>query len=207
MGQLVIHGEGASQGLNLYSVARARRLLHQGCFGFLAYISDTRIETTMDVGSIPVVRELWDVFPEELPGVPAERRVEIRIDLVKVAALIAKAPYRLAPPEMQELSTQLPELLDRGFIRPSSSPRGALILVMKKRDRSHRMCVDYRELNKLMVKKCYPLPRIDDLFDQVQSASWFSKIDLWSGYHQMRIWDEDIPKTTFGTRYGTMSLC
>ena len=110
--------------------------------------------------------------------------------------------YRLAPPEMQELSSQLQELLGKGFIRPSSSPLGASILFVKKKDGSHRMCIDYRELNKLTVKNRYPLPRIDDLFDQLQGVSWFSKIDLRSGYHQMRVRDEDIQKTTFRTRYG-----
>ena len=103
---------------------------------------------------------------------------------------------------MQELSTQLQELLDKGFIRPSSSPWGAPILFVRKKDGSHRMFIDYRELNKVTVKNRYPLPRIDDLFDQLQGASWFSKIDLRSGYHQMRVRDEDVQKTAFRTRYG-----
>ena len=132
---------------------------------------------------------------------PPVRQVEFRIDLVLGATPIAKGPYRLAPPEMQEFSTQLQELLDRGFIRWSSSPWGAPILFVKKKDKSHMMCMDYRELNKLTVKNHYPLPRIDDLFDQFQGASWFSKIDLRSRYHQMRIRDE-IPKTAFQTLYG-----
>ena len=142
------------------------------------------------------------MFPEELPGIPTERQVEFRIDLIPGVAPIAKAPYRLAPPEMQELSTQLQELLDKGFIRPSSSPWGAPILFVRKKDGSHWMCIDYRELNKVTVKNRYPLPRIDDLFDQLQGASWFSKIDLRSGYHQMRVRDEDVQKTAFRTRYG-----
>ena len=146
------------------------------------------------------------MFPEELPGIPPERQVEFRIDLVPGAAPIAKAPYRLAPPEMQDLSMQLQELLDKGFIRPSSSPWGALILFVKKKDRSHRMCIDYRELNKVTVKNRYPLPRIDDLFDQLQGASWFSKIDLRSGYHQMRVREKDVQKTAFGHDIVTMSL-
>ena len=133
--------------------------------GFLAYISDTRVETTTVMGSVPFIHDFRDFSPEELPGVPPERQVEFRIDLVPDAALIAKAPYWLAPPEMQELSTQLQELLDRGFICPSSSPWGAPILFVKKKDGSHRMCIDYRELNKLTVKNRYPLPKIDDLFD------------------------------------------
>ncbi|GKE51278.1 reverse transcriptase domain-containing protein, partial [Tanacetum coccineum] len=115
---------------------------------------------------------------------------------------VARAPYRLAPSEMQELSNQLQELADRGFIRPSTSPWGALVLFVKKKDGSFRMCIDYRELNNLTVKNRYPLPRIDDLFDQLQGSSVYSKIDLRSGYHQLRVRDEDIPKTAFRTRYG-----
>ncbi|GKA03189.1 putative reverse transcriptase domain-containing protein [Tanacetum coccineum] len=118
------------------------------------------------------------------------------------AAPVARAPYRLAPFEMKELSDQLKELFDKGFIRPSSSPRGAPILFVKKKDGSFRMCINYRELNKLTVKNRYPLPRINDLFDQLQGSSVYSKIDLRSGYHQLRVREEDIPKTAFKTRYG-----
>ncbi|GJW37456.1 putative reverse transcriptase domain-containing protein [Tanacetum coccineum] len=118
------------------------------------------------------------------------------------AAPVARTPYRLAPSEMQELSNQLQELADRGFIRPSTSPWGAPVLFVKKKDGSFRMCIDYRELNKLTVKNRYPLPRIDDLFDQLQGSSVYSKIDLRLGYHQLRVRDEDIPKTAFRTRYG-----
>nr|GFB38617.1 putative reverse transcriptase domain-containing protein [Tanacetum cinerariifolium] len=102
------------------------------------------------------------------------------------AAPVARAPYRLAPSGMKDLSEQLKELSDKGFIRPSSSPWGALVLIVKKKDGSFRMCIDYRELNKLTVKNCYPLPRIDDLFDQLQGSSIYSRIDLRSGYHQPR---------------------
>ncbi|GKF57638.1 putative reverse transcriptase domain-containing protein, partial [Tanacetum coccineum] len=111
-------------------------------------------------------------------------------------------PYLLAPSEMKELAKQLQELSDKGFIRPSSSPWGALVLFVKKKDRSFCMCIDYHELNKLTVKNRYPLPRIDDLFDQLQGSSVYSKIDLRSGYHQLRVREEDITKTTFRTRYG-----
>nr|GEZ26840.1 putative reverse transcriptase domain-containing protein [Tanacetum cinerariifolium] len=117
--------------------------------------------------NIHVVREFPDVFLEELPGLPPVRQVEFQIDLIPEAAPVAYAPYRLAPSEMQELSNQLQELADRGFIRPSTSPWGAPILFVKKKDESFRMCIDYHELNKLTVKNCYPLPRIDDLFDQL----------------------------------------
>ncbi|GJS22547.1 putative reverse transcriptase domain-containing protein [Tanacetum coccineum] len=117
-------------------------------------------------------------------------------------APVARAPYRLAPTKMKELVKQLKELSDKGFIRPSSSPWEAPILFVKKKDRSFRMCIDYRELNKLTVKNRYPFPRIDDLFDQLQGSSIYSKIDLRSGYHQLRVREGDIPKTTFRTRYG-----
>ncbi|GKA37680.1 putative reverse transcriptase domain-containing protein [Tanacetum coccineum] len=142
------------------------------------------------------------VLPEELPGLLPARQVEFCIDLIPGAAPVARAPYRLAPSEMKELSKQLQELLEKGFIRPSSSPWGAPVLFVKKKDGSFRMCIDYRELNKLTIKNRYPLPRIDDLFDQLQGSSVYSKIDLRSGYHQLRIREEDIPITAFRTRYG-----
>nr|GEZ22385.1 putative reverse transcriptase domain-containing protein [Tanacetum cinerariifolium] len=124
------------------------------------------------------------------------------IDLIPGAAPVARVPYRLAPSEMKELSEQLQELFDKGFIRPSSSPWGASVLFVKKKDGSFRMCIDYRELNKLTVKNRYPLPRIDDLFDQLQGSSIYSKIDLRSGYHQLRVREQDIPKMAFRTQYG-----
>ncbi|GJV30603.1 putative nucleotidyltransferase, ribonuclease H [Tanacetum coccineum] len=151
---------------------------------------------------IPIVKEFPKVFPEDLPGLPPFRQVEFQIDLIPGATRVARAPYRLAPSEMQELSNQLQELADRGFIRPSTSPWGAPVLFVKKKDGSFRMCIDYRELNKLTIKNRYPLPKIDDLIDQLQGSSVYLKIDLRSGYHQLRVRDEDIPKTAFRTRYG-----
>ncbi|GJT39110.1 putative reverse transcriptase domain-containing protein [Tanacetum coccineum] len=134
-----------------------------------------------------------------------EKVIHILIDgetlIIRGAAPVARAPYRLAPSEMQELYDQLQELADRGFIRPSTSPWGAPVLFVKKKDGSFRMCIDYRELNKLTVKNRYPLLRIDDFFDQLQGSSTYSKIDLRSGYHQLKVRDEDIPKTIFRTRY------
>ncbi|KAI3774094.1 hypothetical protein L1987_48637 [Smallanthus sonchifolius] len=154
------------------------------------------------IEDIPIVREFLEVFPEDLPGLPPHRQVEFQIDLAPRAAPIARAPYKLAPSELQELSTQLQDLLDKGFIRPSSSPWGAPVLFVKKKDGTFRMCIDYRELNKVTIKNRYPLPRIDDLFDQLQGSSFYSKIDLRSGYHQLRVREEDISKTAFRTRYG-----
>ncbi|GJZ14591.1 putative reverse transcriptase domain-containing protein, partial [Tanacetum coccineum] len=151
---------------------------------------------------IPVVREFPEVFPEDLPGLPPVHQVEFQIDLIPGTTPVARAPCRLAPLKIQELSNQLQELSDRGFIRPSTSPWGAPVLFVKKKDGSFRMCIDYQELNKLTIKNRYPLPRIDDLFDQLQGSSVYSKIDLRSGYHQLRVRDEDIPKTAFRTRYG-----
>ncbi|GKD59165.1 putative reverse transcriptase domain-containing protein [Tanacetum coccineum] len=138
---------------------------------------------------------------DDLPGLPPIHQVEFQIDLIPGLTPVARTPYRLAPSEMQELSNQLQELADRGFIRPSTSPWGAPVLLVKKKDGSFRMCIDYQELNKHTVKNRYPLPRIDDLCDQLQGSSVYSKIDLRSGYHQLRIRDEDIPKTAFRTRY------
>ncbi|GKE88920.1 putative reverse transcriptase domain-containing protein, partial [Tanacetum coccineum] len=130
------------------------------------------------LNDISMVCEFEDVFPEDLSGLPLQRQMEFCINLVPRATPIAKSPYRLAPFEMQELSGQLQELQDKGFIRPSHSPWGAPVLFVKKKDGSLRMCIDYRELNKLTVKNRYPLLRIDDLFDQLQGSQFFSKIDL-----------------------------
>ncbi|GJV33053.1 putative reverse transcriptase domain-containing protein [Tanacetum coccineum] len=151
---------------------------------------------------IRTVRDFPEVFPDDLAGLPPVREIEFRIDLIPGALPVVKSPYRLAPSEMQELSNQLKDLQEKGFIRPSHSPWGAPVLFVKKKDGALRMCIDYRELNKLTIKNRYPLPRIDDLFDQLQGACCFSKIDLRSGYHQLRVREEDIPKTAFRTRYG-----
>ncbi|GJV46064.1 putative reverse transcriptase domain-containing protein [Tanacetum coccineum] len=151
---------------------------------------------------VSIVRNFPKVFLEELPGLPPTRQVEFQIDLVPGAAPVARAPYRLVPSEMQELSAQLQELSDKGYIRPSSSPWGAPVLFVKNKDGSFRMCIDYRELNKFIVKNRYPLPRIDNLFGQLQGSRVYSKIDLRPGYHQLRVREEDILKMAFRTRYG-----
>nr|GFC26877.1 retrotransposon protein [Tanacetum cinerariifolium] len=168
---------------------------------FLATIHDT----TSDVPSIhdqPIVSEFPNVFPDELSGIPPVREVEFNIELILGAEAISKAPYRMAPIELKELKDQLQELLERGFIRPSVSPWGAPVLFVKKKDGSMRLCIDYRELNKITIRNRYPLPRIDDLFDQLHGAMHFSKIDLRSDYHQLRVKEQDIAKTAFRTRYG-----
>ncbi|XLU29618.1 hypothetical protein S245_065684, partial [Arachis hypogaea] len=155
-----------------------------------------------DLEQIPVVCEFPEVFPDDIDEFPPKREVEFAIDLVPGAGPISSAPYRMSLLEMAELKSQLEDLLGKNFIRPSVSPWGAPVLLVKKKDGSMRLCVDYRQLNKVTVKNKYPLPRIDDLMDQLQGASVFSKIDLRSGYHQIRVRDEDIPKTAFRTRYG-----
>ncbi|GJZ37250.1 putative reverse transcriptase domain-containing protein [Tanacetum coccineum] len=149
-----------------------------------------------------IVQDFPEVFPEDLPGLPPTRQVEFQIDLVPGAAPVARAPYRLAPSEMKELSEQLKELSDKGFIRPSSSPWGAPVLFIEKKDGSFRMCIDYRELNKLTVKNRYPLPKMNDLLDQLQGSNIYSKIDLRSGHHKLKVREADISKTAFRTRYG-----
>ncbi|GJR52253.1 putative reverse transcriptase domain-containing protein [Tanacetum coccineum] len=151
------------------------------------------------------ILEVQGERPEKNPGSlasPPVREIEFCIDLIPGASPVVKSPYRLAPSEMLELSNQLKELKEKGFIRPSHSPWGAPVLFVKKKDGAMRMCIDYRELNKLTIKNRYPLPRIDDLFDQLQGACCFSKIDLRSGYHQLSVREDDIPKTAFRTRYG-----
>ncbi|WVZ89737.1 hypothetical protein U9M48_036102, partial [Paspalum notatum var. saurae] len=147
---------------------------------------------------IPVVSDFPDVFPEELPGLPPDRDVEFAIELVLGTAPVSRRPYRMAPNELKELKVQLQEQLDKGFIRPSSSPWGCPALFVEKDQGGKRLC----PLNAVPIKNKYPLPHIDILFDQLVGAKVFSKIDLRSGYYQIKIQEEDIPKTAFSTRYG-----
>ena len=198
---LQVYGEKPSRGLKLMSCTQAQKYLRKKYMAFLAHVVDKK-DKGKNIQDVPIVRDFPEVFPDDLPGLPPVRSIEFRIDLVPGAIPVAKSPYRLAPSEMQELASQLQELTDKGFIRPSSSPWGAPVLFVKKKDGTFRMCIDYRELNKLTFKNRYPLPRIDDLFDQLQGATCFSKIDLRSGYHQLRVHEDDIPKTAFRTRYG-----
>jgi hypothetical protein len=155
-----------------------------------------------EIQDILVVCEFLDVFHEDLPGLPLERDVEFVIELKPSTAPFSKRSYRMPPNELAELKTQLQDLFEKGFIRPSSSPWGCPTIFIKKKDQTLRMCVDYKPLNDVTIKNKYPLPRIDILFDQLTGARVFSKIDLRSGYHQIRIRPEDIPKTAFTTRYG-----
>jgi hypothetical protein len=149
-----------------------------------------------------VVKDFPDVFPEELPGMPPDTEVEFVIDLLPETAPISKQPYRMSVEELKELKKQLTELQEARYIWPSSSPWGATVLFVQKKDGSHQMCVDYRSLNDVTVKNKHPLPHIEDLFDQMRDARIFSKIDPRSGYHQVKIRPSNIPKTAFSTRYG-----
>jgi hypothetical protein len=147
------------------------------------------------------VSEFSDVFPEELPGMLLDREIEFVIELVPSTAPIFKRPYRMATNQLAELKEQLQELLDKGYICPSASSWGAPVIFVPKKDGTQRMCIDYRSLNEVTIKNKYPLPRIDDLFNQLKGACVFSKIDLRSGYYQRKIRATDIPKTTFITRW------
>jgi hypothetical protein len=191
-------GSGASVTPCVISALQARRMLRKGCRGYLATVRDTQ-QDELKLENIPIVSEFPEVFPEDLPGLPPDREIEFSVDLLPGSGPISKAPYRMAPAELKEL---LQELLDKGFIRPSVSPWGAPVLFVKKKDGNMRLCIDYREINRVTVRNKYPLPRIDDLFDQLQGAQIFSKIDLRSGYHQLKIKPDDVPKTAFRTRYG-----
>ena len=194
-------GERSNHLSNVISSATARTMVRKGCEASLAYVIDT-VKARPSVSDIPIVSDFPNVFPEELPGFPPHREIEFAIDVVPGAIQASITPYRMAPLDLKELKVQLQELLEKGFIRPSVSPWGAPVLFVKKKDGTLRLCIDYRRLNKLTVKNKYPLPRIDYLFDQLKGASIFSKIDLRSGYHQLRIKDADVHKTAFRTQYG-----
>nr|GEU80211.1 putative reverse transcriptase domain-containing protein [Tanacetum cinerariifolium] len=198
---LVVEGDRGASRLKVISCIKARKFIEKGSQLFVAHVTEKEPQEKRIEG-VPVIRYFPEVFPDNLPGFPPPRQVEFRIYLVPGAAPVARAPYRLAPSEMKELAKQLHELSEKGFIHPSSSPWGAPVLFVKKKDGSFRMCINYRELNKLTVKNRYPLPRIDDLFDKLQGSSVYSKIDLRTCYHQLRIREEDIPITAFRTRYG-----
>ncbi|XP_012567838.1 uncharacterized protein, partial [Cicer arietinum] len=165
-------------------------------------LASFEFEEKVVIRDVPIVCKFPEVFPEDVTSLPPEREIEFSIDLVPGTGPISMAPYRMSPLELSELKKQLEELLDKQFIRPSVSPWGAPVLLVKKKDGSMRLCVDYRRLNKVTIKNKYPLPRIDDLMDQLRGSCVFSKIDLRSGYHQIRVKPSDTPKTAFRTRYG-----
>ncbi|KAA3461708.1 Retrotransposon protein [Gossypium australe] len=182
------------------STLSTQRYLRTGYEAYLAFVLNTK-ETELRIELVPIVCEYLDVFPKELPGLPPVREIEFEIELALGTAPISIAPYRMAPTELKELKAQLQELTDKGLARLSFSPWGAPILFVRKKDGSMRLCIDYRQLNKVTMKNKYSLPRIDDLFDQLKGATVFSKIDLRSGYYKLRFKGSDVPKTTFRTRY------
>ena len=149
------------------SALRAVKMLASGCYGYLANIVDLTKEQKTEVKDVPIVNEFLTVFPEDLPGLPPDREIEFEIELIPGIAPISKTPYRMAPAELKELKIQLQDILEKGFIRPSHSPWGAPVLFARKKDGTMRLCIDYRGLNKVTIKNKYPLPRIDDLFDQL----------------------------------------
>jgi hypothetical protein len=174
--------------LHLHVISRIKASLH--------YVVEKKIE------DIHVVREFPNVFPDDLSGMPPERAIKFKIELQPGTTPIAKSLYRMMPMESAELKVQLKDLLDKGYIRPSSSPWGCPALFVKKKDEVLRLCEDYRPLNAATIKNKYPLPRIDLLFDKLEGAELFSKIDLHSGYYQIKIHVEDIPNTAFSMTYG-----
>jgi hypothetical protein len=205
MDWLVSHGAQIDCGENTVAIKNptGEKVVYQGDL-------NARLEAELQLNSlkevriedIPIVREFQDVFPQELPGMPPDREIEFTIDLIPGTSPIAQAPYKMGPKELVELKAQIDELEEKGFIRESVSPWGTPVIFVDKRDRGRRMCGDYRNLNNVIIKNKYPLPRIQDLFDQVKGSGVFSKIDLRSGYHQIKIKEEDIPKTAFVSRYG-----
>ena len=167
---------------SLINSLTASKNLQKGCQGYLTFVIDRRQKGTR-LEDIPVVKEFLDVFPDDISGLPPDREVEFTIDLIPSTEPISIPPYRMAPAELRELKAQLEELLSKGFIQPSISPWGALVLFVKKKDGSLRLCIDYRQLNRATIRNQYSLPRIDELFDQLQGSRVYSKIDLRSGYH------------------------
>ena len=150
---------------------------------------------------IPIVKEFPDVFPDDISGLPPDRAIEFVIELISGTELISIPPYIMALAELKELKAQLEELLNKGFIRPSTLSWGAPVLFVKKKDGSLRLCIDYRQLNRATIHNQYPLPRINELFDHLHGSRVYSKIDLRSGYHQLRVRENDVSKTAFRTRY------
>ena len=176
-------------------------MLSKGYLCYLVRVDDLENEVP-SIDSVAVVNEFQDVFPEVLPRIPPESELDFSIDLDPNNKPIFIPPYRMEPARLKKLKLQLKDLLDKGFIHPSIYPWGAPVLFVKKKDGTLRMCIFYRQLNKVTIKNKYPIPRIDDIFDQLQGSSFFSKIDLRSGYHQLRVRQEDVRKTSFRTRFG-----
>lgn len=182
------------------TASQLEKCIRKGCqiYAIQVGYANTK-DKTATLESIPVIREFAYVFPEDIPGLPPKRDIDFTIELVPGATPVSRAPYRMSMPELTESKIQLQESLDKNQIHPSMSPWGAPVLFVKKKDGTLRMCMDYHQLNKLTVKNKFPLPHIDELFDQVKGAMVISKIDLGLGYHQIKIKEEEIAKTAFRT--------
>ena len=183
------------EGLELISAQRAINEVEAEATYLMIVAHSEKNSIAEKINVIPVVEEYANVFPDEIPELPPSRDVDFSIDLIPEAGPVSMAPYRMAPAELAELKKQIEDFLEK-FIRPSASPWGAPVLLVKKKDGRSRLCVDYRQLNKLTIKNKYPLPRIDNLLDQLRGVVVFSKIDLRSGYHQILVKPEDVQKTT-----------
>ncbi|KAA0051482.1 putative retrotransposon protein, identical [Cucumis melo var. makuwa] len=199
--KVVFRGMKKAVSRSLISALKAEKLLRKGCTTFLSHIVVVQREK-LKLEDVPVVKEFLHVFLDDLSGLPPDREIEFTIELLPRTAPISQAPYRMAPSELKELKMQLQELVDKGCIRPSVSAWGAPVLFVKKKDGTLRLCIDYRQLNKVTIRNKYPLPRIDDLFDQLRGAALFSKIDLKSGYPQLKVRESNIANTAFRMRYG-----
>jgi hypothetical protein len=173
-----------------------KKCYRKGCQLFAAHVEETPKDKVSNIGDHVVLKEFEDVF-QELPELLPKRDIDFSVNLIPGIAPVSKDPYRMSMLELREFQLQLEEILKKGYICPSVSPLGAPVLFMKKKDKTLRLCIDFRQLKKVTVKNKYPLPRIDDIFDQLKDEKIFSKIDLRSGYHQVRIKDEDINKTSF----------
>jgi hypothetical protein len=183
------------------SAMELKKFYRKGCQLFATQVEEVFQYVVSNLENHRVLKEFKDVF-QDVPGLPPKRDIDFSINLMPGAAPVSKAPYRMSTPELKEFQLQLEELLKKGYIHPNMSPWGAPALFVKKKDGMLRLCIDFRQLNKVTVKNKYPLSRIDDLFDQSKDVRIFSKIGLRSGYHHVRIRDEDISKTAFRTRYG-----
>jgi hypothetical protein len=183
------------------SAMQLKNCYRKGCQLFVAHVEEKPKDKVSNIEYHAVLKDFEDIF-QKVPGLPSKRYIYFSINLMPGADLVSKAPYKMSTPELKELQLHLEEILNKGYIYPSVSLWGALVLFVKMKDKALRLCIDFRQLNKVTIKNKYPLPRIDDLFDQLKDTKIFLKIDLRSRYHKVRIKDEDINKTSFRTRYG-----
>jgi len=191
-----------TEGIELMTSGEAVKEMKQGSICFVIVAQEKKMSTEEQINRISVVDEYVDVFPNEILELPPSQDIDFSIDLITGAGPVSATPYKMAPVKLAELKKHIEDLLEKKFIRPNASPWGAPVLLVKKKDGSSRLCVDYRQLNKLTIKNKYPLPGINDLLNQLRGAGVFSKIDLRSGYHQILVKPEDVQKTAFRSRYG-----